>query len=343
MKTVLKTRPRIAHYDCLRGLAISWMIMANSAASLYEAIPPLAMRLPGSLAAPTFMLLAGMMLANSKKANPPRGLRLLIIACAIDILINQTLPLVTFDVLYCIGFGILMIARPAQKLSGMCLSLIGLGFFGLASLMQQHFTYQQDLFQISLAPITQKPLFSFSLLEQVVQQLFISGWFPLFPWLGFIWLGAGIQKLLSSTADYSTKAQYCSIGCLAISTSVWLQDFSAPPPRLGYSELFYPAGLSFCLFASSAFLTLLFGSQFLCQFTTGQRLLKPFVLLGQQSLFIYILHLLILRFGFVGVSPSADLKLFLYQCFAIWIVCILSTMLLSQFKYQSNKTPVIKL
>src|SRR3954467_15585140 len=65
---------RLAWVDLLRGLAIASMVAANAGAQVLRAPHPLAFRLLGSLAAPTFVTLAGMMVAHATRADrSPRG------------------------------------------------------------------------------------------------------------------------------------------------------------------------------------------------------------------------------------------------------------------------------
>ena len=103
---------RIVQYDILRGIAISLMLMANSAASILTVTPPFLLRLVGSFAAPLFMVLVGMMLVITKKPKPSRGLIIVGIGCLVDLAVWQVLPFIGFDVLYTIGISICLLAYP---------------------------------------------------------------------------------------------------------------------------------------------------------------------------------------------------------------------------------------
>ena len=164
---------RITHYDILRGIAISLMVMANSAASIYTHIPPLFMRLMGSFAAPCFMLLAGMVLALSEKHQPVRGLYILAFGCLVDVGIWHIMPFMTFDVLYTIGVAIIITAYPARFFSIKTLLMIGILFILTGQGLRWMLDYHHDVLEIAL-PL-QNPLPPIiPLLSGILHQLFIS-------------------------------------------------------------------------------------------------------------------------------------------------------------------------
>src|SRR5688572_28034394 len=92
------------------------MIAANMAPYSYEEPDPLAFHLYGSLAAPMFIFLAGMMVSYTAtiKAHPiqyylKRAAATMLVPALIDSCIWDILPLVTFDVLYMIGLAMPLI------------------------------------------------------------------------------------------------------------------------------------------------------------------------------------------------------------------------------------------
>src|SRR3954467_8108237 len=99
--------------DILRGMAIFAMIAANMAAHNLAEPHPFIFRLYGSFAAPTFILLAGMMVSYTAilkkhyfKYYLIRGLGILLVASLIDYFLWDTIPFSTFDVLYIIGLSL---------------------------------------------------------------------------------------------------------------------------------------------------------------------------------------------------------------------------------------------
>jgi len=251
---------RIVQYDILSGIAISLMLMANSAATVFIADKPhpFLMRLAGSFAAPTFMLLAGMMLGLAKKPKPLRGLSIMAVGGLVDMAVWQSLPFLTFDVLYTIGLTIIVTAYPARYFSATALALTGFALLLCGQLLQWGGLYHFELFSVALN--FDQPLPSAQeILSHIPRQLFIDGWFPVFPWLGFVWLGAALQRGLplfapeAQGAGVSLRRGWYAVLLLLASSGYWAMTFNLPPMRDGYSELFYPPGLGYCLTAISVF------------------------------------------------------------------------------------------
>ena len=99
--------------DALRGLAIVTMVASHLARELLVQPHPLALRAYGSLAAPLFVTLAGLMVAQtcSAKGYPlghyiRRGGLILLLAAAVDLGLWGLYPMVGVDVLYLIGVAV---------------------------------------------------------------------------------------------------------------------------------------------------------------------------------------------------------------------------------------------
>jgi uncharacterized membrane protein len=322
MGLLMNEENRIAHYDILRGIAISLMLMANSAAYVYTATPPLVMRLMGSFAAPSFMMLAGMMLALAKKPKPIRGLHIIVTGCLVDIVVWQIVPFVTFDVLYTIGAAILITAYPARLFSIRTLWFLG-GLFLLAGqLLQWAFGYNHEILEISLPPQDTLPP-----IASVLHQLFIDGWFPLFPWLGFVWLGAALQRSFQAQTENTKLSQdnHFLIPCFSILSFVvfsvyWSLNFIIPEPRMDYTELFYPPDIGFCFTYVSAFCAILFFFKSMVYWRSMYLILAPFKWMGQHSLLIYILHLVAIQYILSQYFVTSELDRFLYVVLILWVL-----------------------
>ena len=314
-----KEKSRVAHYDILRGIAISLMLMANSAAYVYTATPPLVMRLIGSFAAPSFMMLAGMMLALAKKPKPIRGLHIIAVGCLVDMAVWQIVPLVTFDVLYTIGVAIAITAYPARLFSIRTLWLSG-GLFILAGQgLQWLFGYKPEVLEIALPPQDALPPIN-NILSRIAHQLFVDGWFPLFPWLGFVWLGAALQRSVQAHV-FNNLLLIPGIATvsLAISSVYWSLNFVAPEPRMGYTELFYPPNVGFCFTYASAFCVILFLCQLIVRWQPVRFVLVPLTWMGQCSLSIYVLHLVAIQYLLSRYFVTSELDRFLYTTLIFWV------------------------
>src|SRR4051812_49048639 len=103
---------RIATIDVVRGFAIFLMVPANMAASVYVEPHALWFRVASSFAAPTFVMVAGMMivLAQNSRAKSwgyylSRGILLVGMGAFIDVFVYKFFPFYSFDVLYLIGIS----------------------------------------------------------------------------------------------------------------------------------------------------------------------------------------------------------------------------------------------
>lgn len=97
---------RIAGIDVLRAIAVYIMLVANATPYLFPGVTNFAFRLICSCAAPIFIALSGYTFAiKPSRKKAVNGFLLIISALLIDILAWNIPPFQTFDVLYVIGFG----------------------------------------------------------------------------------------------------------------------------------------------------------------------------------------------------------------------------------------------
>lgn len=347
----MKNESRIIHLDIMRGIAISLMIMANSVAAVYGATPPLWMRFLGSFAAPSFMMLVGMMLAFSTKPKPLRGLKVIALGCLMDVLLWKIMPFMTFDVLYTIGISILISAYPARYLSVKALGLSAVLIFLIGDLLRLTLGYQNEIIQVSLVSTTPIPPFA-DIAYAAGHYFLIDGWFPLFPWLGFVWAGAALQKALYQAQAglparerliYPRKWGLIALVFFMLAAIYWEQHFVVPEPRIGYSELFYPANADFCFMAASAFFIVLYVLQAITRWRSGCFALAPFNSLGQRSLWIYVFHELAITYVIEPYFETSDLNRFLMLALMLWVSCVLLSRLLIAFTIFNKKKTALAL
>jgi uncharacterized membrane protein len=278
------TRPRSPALDALRGAAIVTMFAANLAGPCLRAPHPMWLRVYGSFAAPTFVLLAGMMTSMSTQPAPlPRLLKrsalLLLLAAAIDRVCWGIAPFETFDVLYLLGF--------ALPIAGLCLRLrlwlqasIALGIVALTPWLQRAVGYGPLLPEHLAHP------------WPVWRRLLVDGWFPMFPWLGVALLG-GLAGRLDPLAEKHRRwlaplgATLTVIGAIG-----WYLSPPAIVTRMGYSELFYPPSLQYLgLALGTVLLTLA-----LLDALARRYSLSWLVVLGRSSLIMYVTHVALIAF-----------------------------------------------
>lgn len=287
--------------DIVRGLAISIMVPANMSASSYVEPHPDWFRVLSSLAAPTFVLLAGMMVAFgtcSKRSSWQhyvlRGALLLLTAALIDVLIWKLTPFRSFDVLYLVGVSCPLTYFACRLSRRMHLGAAILVI--LAAPLLQYLAGYADcpsdvfLWGSRQGEMLAKPVHP----TGVVHHFFIDGWFPLFPWLGISLSGALIARcfLLPSTGERRSALAVTSCVLLLLGIPLWL---ACPGPRYvraGYSEMFYPPTAGFILTSIGFAMAALWLVKWVERSPVG----APLRWLGEASLFMYILHCALINF-----------------------------------------------
>lgn len=285
---------RVGWIDALRTIAILLMVPANLAPYLAEP-HSLWFRIIGSYAAPTFIMLSvGMVVMTSQKHDFRyyiiRGATILLFGALVDLLLWKIMPFTSLDVLYLIGLG-LPIAFLVRNWPGYGLLIATVICFFGAGIFQQIFGYHQEALQVSLNELHWPGG------ARLLQSWFIDGWFPLFPWLGYIFSGVGFFRFLVSNNNKILPSRLFIYGCLITVVSMIL--IFAPIPFLAnfasgyiidardnYSEIFYPTTWPFLL-SSLGVMLVLTG---LVKYAVKIPQLNFLILFGKYSLLIYILH-----------------------------------------------------
>jgi len=289
---------RDAGVDRLRGLAIFTMVAANLAGSILQEPHPFAFRLYGTFAAPLFIMLAGYMVGMRSRNHPSlvayglRGGLILLVAALLDALMWREWPFRGFDVLYVIGFS-MPVAYLAARLSERFQWMLVLVFFMLTPILQTLYGYNPAYPDISLESVS----FAGYCLQwrATMHHLFVDGWFPVFPWMGFALLGVCLQSvrhrlqsrflpLLLRSGPFMLMAGILS----------WLAHPWPLSTRDGYSELFYPPTMGYLMTATGV----VFCAFALALTTSQAAILKPLQVLGQCALFLYIFHYAVIHFYF---------------------------------------------
>ncbi len=329
---------RALDIDILRGIAIFTMVCANAAGEILSHPHPFPLRLYGSFAAPIFLALVGFMVAftASRKSYGIkhyiyRGLYVLLVAALVDVLIWHTYPFVAFDVLYVIGFSIPFVYL-ISKINLIMQILLGVFMFTFSLVFQSFLGYEQFILHIPLGT----PLLSWiENLSTILKQFLLLGWFPIFPWIGFPVLGASLFNLYKNFSSKIFIKQFFFLGLVMFVAGLTLWH-SFPGPlytRIGYSELFFPPTSGYLLTSLGVIvLALIF-----VHLTQYSSLWYPMLLLGRNSLFIYVLHLAIIKYFLDPTFHKCSLYTFLsvYITFVILLVGI--TMAIPFFQRQKAR------
>lgn len=318
-------KQRDVSVDILRGLAIFSMIAANMAAHSLLEPHSFFFRLYGSLAAPLFVFIAGMMVSYTATIKQhqlgyylKRALATLAVAALMDVFLWDIFPFSTFDVLYVIALAMPAIYFFNKLNQWIKISLIVV-LFALAPLLQNYFLYQEYPVELivsemnSLGDIAQVP---------VLKQLFIDGWFPIFPWLGVSFVGAlvGTYKLKMTPEDFGKNITAAGLVLVLIGLFTWTVYKPELLVREGYSELFYPPTVYYMMTYLGLILILL-PLAFKTQHYKSLAWLSVF---GRSSLLVYILHTVFIIFIFYqidAVSFFPFMGLYLIHAAVLWLIC----------------------
>ena len=296
--------------DFIRSIAIIIMIIANSAAVIGNKEYSYFFRIICSLAAPLFVLLSGISFSVSSKypstsdTKTKSALYLLITASCIDLFIWQIPPFNTFDVLYIIAFGIFLNIFLKHKTLLYVLSFI-IFSIGLAVYLQVVLPYRFHMQEISLNNILQVNKSDYIISS--IRNMFVDGWFPIFPWICLPLIGTLIVKYQHFFQSYKLYTYVFSLITFFVSIYGLSTSSTIVPLRNGYVELFYPASfLIFMLVCSGALL--FFTSTF--SYKISNPLISFFSMIGKYSLFIYILHIAMIHFVLDVYFNSLDASSF---------------------------------
>ncbi|MFN3995747.1 MAG: heparan-alpha-glucosaminide N-acetyltransferase domain-containing protein, partial [bacterium] len=258
------------------------------------------LRLIYTLAAPLFVILSGYLAFANKviKDYPPRyyitrGIILIIVACFIDLLCYKQYPLFSFDVLYLIGFSTLIFPLLYMIHNKFKYSIFLI--FLVTFLLQRFWGYDMEVIEYEIY----HQLDFWNSLLVIFKQSLISGYFPIFPWLGIFMLGFLFYE--EKYKNFFAKNGYFSIFLfLLLSFGLLSSDKYI---RAGYSELFYPPDYVFILWTINlAILSfyLLYNKLYSKMGLIG----KYFEIIGKSSLFFYVFHLFFIEYFLEDIKWS---------------------------------------
>lgn len=313
--------------DILRGLAIFTMIGANMVPVLFKGTPSAFFRIYGSFAAPAFIFISGMMVSFSitKKKHSAvyfikRSIVLLITGALIDVFITGIYPFMTFDVLYLIGISMFLtfLFKRFKPIFQYTLVII---IFAVTPLLQNIIGYQQILVEIPIY-ITDKNI-SVSI-GTILRQWLVDGWFPLFPWLGFAFLGSIAADIRLKYKSFSNNMTLFTAFLLLIPGEIiWLKNPGEMFVRNGYCELFYPPVPGFILTSIGVILFLFY----IIDMKNNLNIYKPFSILGKWSLQIYVVHLLLISLlGKIIGSQGISIFLLIYIGIVMLLLLLFNTL-----------------
>lgn len=312
-------KTRLPGIDLLRTAAIFIMIIANASPYLVKGTISYEFRLFCSLAAPVFIFLSGFVLSISIKPGEKNWAKwrnagyLIATGTFIDSVIWGIKPFNTFDILYLIGFSLLInlaIRNSSLALKGIIWLAIIFIHFGLNNDSNYRFANNDILLANSLQA---EHLFEF-------KRLFLDGWFPLFPWLSFSVLGSIIGDIYKKKWLKNYIIFFCLFACV-LSAIYLVNNPIAQGIRNGYVELFYPVELPYLLFTTTLTLVV---SMVAIQILYLPSFFSHIAKLGEQSLFVYVLHTVLISFVLqplakaeISVNPIYSYSIFILVIYVL--------------------------
>jgi len=306
----------------MRSIAIVIMISANAFPCAANFEPHFLLRLIMSLAAPLFIFLSGFTSTLSKdgRANLKTSLAILCSACFVDTIVWGIIPFYTFDVLYCIAVAGLInsLVQYSNLRLYLLLGLTLMAYFFIHYFLQYHI-------EINELNLNETDMFRFS---DIQNQGLINGWFPLFPWMAFAFLGRYYGMNRSQIDALLLKIRPLFLLLLPITVFFTFND-AQTPVRMGYIEIFYPPSFQYLLVAFIWIASLLSLKK---EFSRVQSN-SYFLVIGKSSLLIYILHALVNHY----ILESLDLRLkaLPYTMLIVFLVIFFSAV---AFLHQSIRT-----
>ncbi len=303
--------------DITRGIALFIMIAANMLPYLLVTPVPLFVRFYATCAAPIFVTIAGMMVALTHKKHNfkyflDRGAIVVFIGILLDVFINHVYPFTSMDVLYLIGISLPLAYIFLGLDKKLRWAIIGLIFL-ITPAIQYTMGYSELVSQDNSW-------------ASIAHHMIVDGYFPLFPWLGFSFLGAMLGSLRweNGTINRYNKPRTAIIiaALLAIGSIIWAVFPGNMYIRYGYVELFYPATIGFIITIIGVIILAIAFSDHL----QGNRLLEPFRSMGEYSLQIYVAHLVIIALIIqplnMRIGLPAYIVVYLFFALAMYLLSI---------------------
>jgi len=281
--------------DTLRGLAIVLMVAANAAPGTLVEPYPLWYKVLSSLAAPLFVTISGLMVCFTARTRGypfshyiKRGALVLLAAALLDLLVWLMVPATSFDVLYLIGIS-LPLAYLAARAGGWVPWVLAAAVFAATPFLQSLLGYCDYPVEIYFF---EESTFADCIPCAIATHYLVDGWFPLFPWLGFAFVGAGLAGVRDRGLQQSWWFPVVGLVLLAGGVALWISSPGEMLSREGYAELFYPSPAGF-MPAVTGFIFLAFWAVSVVRLP---KLLDPVWALGEVSITIYVAHLALIGY-----------------------------------------------
>ena len=264
--------------DFIKGLAVVIMIFANTAPYFFNFESEFFIRIIFSVAAPIFIISSGY-ITQINISNPElkkskiiyRIFQILFFAVVIDTLFWHSIPFITFDVLYLIGFSQLILLIINKKY----LIFITSAVFVLSLIVNQYLNYRFSINELTSFSIS-------SLIEaNPIKRMLFDGWFPLLPWLSFFLLGS--ISFIYLKDKLKSRLAFLQIGLTLL--VMYFISGDIPKIRNSYLELWYPLNGLALLIPFGVFFSI--NGLLNYKIKVDSIISKLIIIIGKNSLFVY--------------------------------------------------------
>ena len=195
-------------------------------------------------------------------------------------------------------------------------SIRSLDIVGRASMAAGAGIYEELLFEPKISDL--KDFNSISLFKN----LFLNGWFPIFPWIIFPLIGFLVKKRKLTLIGFN----YFVISLILFVFTTILKFNETNYLREEAIELFYPANLTY-IFLAVSFIVLI---KNIVHFLPFEKL-KIFQLFGRASLFFYVFHLTMVHLFFKKFSENLEIH-FINTFILFFLFFLVVALIINQFK-----------
>jgi uncharacterized membrane protein len=244
-------------------------------------------------------------------------------------------PFISGDVLYLIGLSFPFACLFGKLKTPQQIAII-FSIFAVTPALQVTFGYNQYPVQ---AEIFNHHSMSAQLTTvNILKNWLIEGWFPIFPWFCIPFLGILFYKIRKITGSFANRTNLqLGLTLLGVGALVW-SVFPGPLYiRDCYSELFYPVTIGYVLVTIGVIATLFC----IVDFKPKLSIYKPFQILGESSLFMYITHCAIIGYALSPLLPFKPFCIFALIYFALITLLIIMGYVLRKVKSEWTNLPFI--
>lgn len=332
----------------IRGFAIVAMMVLNLSDVVLARPAPFVLRLVGSLAAPLFIILSGLMVSlTADRRNFGyfllyRGAWIVSVGILVDLVVWQIYPLMSMEVLYLIGIS-MPLAYFVRKLKSYQRAAIALCILVLTPILQRVLGY--TYFPTEFYLLSGAPVVEVKAQTGIINHWLVDGWFPIFPWLALSIIGVEIGESLKRARPETFASALTYIGSALTILGSLSFVFAYPQTfvRGTWSELFYPPTIGYLALAIGICL-LTFRFFMGLQNHRISRLFQPLSIMGQASLGIYFGHLFLISHLLTWVSGGWwkmglgwYLVSYTFLLLAMWVMAKLYSLLGNVGKRQAGR------